>query len=263
MLPISFGFKLGGNNYIMDDDFEQQDDDFNFFDQEDGGDLDQLDMTGEFPSTSALQLGDLGAPPKIDNISELFPNAPSNLFPMVVGCVAQAQLGVGVDLRKLCSGARNVEFVPSKTSTATMRLREPSCVCLVRNSGSISVIGAVSASAAKQAAELCARIVRKVLDDVRIDSFRFRIRSVLTRFSLGHPIRLDTLQREYSSFCAYEPETFCGCIVKLRGPETFPWAVTCNVYVTGKVTIVGARSDREVAAAFYTLLPMLANHAKK
>jgi transcription initiation factor TFIID TATA-box-binding protein len=247
----------------MEDDFDQPDDDFDFFEQDEDADVIN-DNHGENPGTFPHRAdeGDIDAPPKIENISELFPNAPRNLFPVVVGCVAQAQLGVGIDLRKLSCGARNVEFVPSKTSTATMRLREPSCVCLVRNSGSISVVGAVSAGAAKQAVELCARIIRKVLDDPRIDSFRFRVRSVLTRFSLGHPIRLNNLQDEFSKVCAYEPESFCGCIVKLSGTPSFPWAVTCNVFASGKVTMMGARSDREVAAAFYTLLPMLAKHTK-
>lgn len=245
----------------MEDDFDQPDDDFSFFEQDD--DADVHDNEGDGLATFPHAFDDSSdAIPKVENICELFPNAPSNLFPVVVGCVAQAQIGVGVDLRKLSCGARNVEFVPSKTSTATMRLREPSCVCLVRNSGSISVIGAVSVSAAKQAVELCVRIIRRVLSDPRIDSFRFRVRSVLTRFSVGHPIRLNNLQEEFSKVCAYEPESFCACIVKLNGTNAFPWSVTCNVFASGKVTMVGARSDREVAAAFYTILPMLSRHSK-
>ncbi|CUF36340.1 TATA-binding protein, putative [Bodo saltans] len=247
----------------MEDDFDQPDDDFNFFEQDEDVELiDAHDGENQTAFQRRAEDSEVDAPQKIENVSELFPNAPPNLFPVVVGCVGQAQLSVGIDLRKLSCGARNVEFVPSKTSTATMRLHEPSCVCLVRNSGSISVVGAVSAGAAKQAVELCARIIRKVLNDPRIDSFRFRVRSVLTRFSLGHPIRLNNLQDEFSKVCAYEPESFCGCIVKLAGTSAFPWAVTCNVFASGKVTMMGARSDREVAAAFYTLLPMLAKHTK-
>ena len=201
-------------------------------------------------------------PPKIESIKALFPNAPENLFPVVVGTIAQASLGVGVDLRKLSCGTRNVEFIPTRSAVATMRLRDPSCACLIRNSGFITITGAASTPAARRAAEICARIIRKVLG-LTFTSFQFRVRSVMTRFNLGHPIRLEELKNAHPSICSYEPESFCGAIVKLRGPSTNEWAVTCTVFVTGKVTMLGARSTEEVRYAFHTLLPLLEKFAKK
>lgn len=254
------------------DDVGANDDDFDFLEGDDLGEFfgddeiageaasilvkDGVRGDGQFQSVEPVTVT------PIENVTELFPRAPAKLFPTVVGCVAQAQINVGVDLRKLCCGARNVEFVPKKNPSATMRLRDPACVCMIRNSGSIMVIGAVNPNAARQGAELCVRIIRKVLDLPTVTSLKFRVRSIMAKFDVAHPIRLDGLQREHSDMCAYEPETFCGCIVKLRGPESNPWAVTCNVFVTGKATMIGAKSREELAAAFYTILPILAKHAK-
>lgn len=259
--------EFGGDDY----DF-REDDDLPFVDEDVGDDPFLTDdaYTSQF-ATGGTSLNankkstptsvEAEGPPPITNIQALFPKAPATLMPVVVSVITQVRMGVGIDLRKLSCGARNVEFTPKRVASAIMRLKEPACVCMIRNSGSISVVGAVSTGASKQAAELCVRIIRRVLDLKDVQGFTIRVRSVMARFDCCHPIRLDTLQQECSSFAHYEPETFCACVVKLEGPKDNKWTVTCNVYVSGKVTMIGARSPKELMAAFYTVLPLLAKHA--
>lgn len=195
---------------------------------------------------------------------EWFPNAPPGTKPIITSCVAQAELPVPVDLCALSCGARNVEYLPNRRIvTATMRLREPRCVCIIRASGRIAIIGAVSPSAAKEGAQLCVRIIRRVLEIKSLTQFRFRIRSVAARLDLCHPIRLDALQREFPDVCAYEPETFCASVIKLQGPPHNQWRVSFSVFVSGKITTMGARSSAELDAAFRKLLPMLMKHCKR
>ncbi|KEG09504.1 TATA-binding protein-like factor [Trypanosoma grayi] len=198
------------------------------------------------------------------NIQELFPNAALDTKPVIVGIIAQAKLGEGVDLRALSCATRNVEFIPRcRTPAATMRLHDPSAVVLVRTSGFMSIIGAASVSEARQATELAARIIRKALG-LSFCTVQFRVRSVMARFNLGHPIRLDELAQHEGVFCSYEPDRFSGCIVRLAGKShDNRWQVSCTVFVTGKVSMVGARSQEELRDAFYTLLPILARYAKK
>ncbi|EAN92868.1 TATA-box-binding protein [Trypanosoma cruzi] len=198
------------------------------------------------------------------NIQELFPNAAPDTMPVIVGIIAQAKLGVGVDLCALSCATRNVEFVPrNRTPAATMRLHEPTAVVLVRTSGFMSIIGAASVGEAKQATELAARIIRKALS-LDITTVQFRVRSVTARFDVGHPIRLEELAQHEGIFCSYEPDRFSGCIVRLAGKShDNQWQVSCTVFVTGKVSILGARSQKELQDAFYTLLPILAQYAKK
>ena len=157
-----------------------------------------------------------------------------------------------------------MEYLPHRRIvTATMRLREPSCVCIVRASGRIAIIGAVGPSAAREGAQLCVRIIRRVLELKTLTQFRFRLRSVAARLDLCHPVRLDDLQREYPDVCAYEPETYCASVIKLQGPPHNQWRVSFSVYVSGKITTMGARSSAELDAAFRKLLPMVAKHAKR
>jgi len=197
------------------------------------------------------------------DLSTLFPKAPAQTRPVVVAVLSQIDVGMPLDLRKIAAVLRNVEFVSGRTTTASMRLREPSGVATIRSSGSISLVGSVSVSAAKQGAELCVRLIRHALQLKHLQSFRFRVRSMMARFNLCHPIRLDEIQRALPKLASYEPETFCACILKLQGGREHRWNVSCSVFVTGKVTMVGASCDADIKNAFNTLLPLIAPFAAR
>uniref|UniRef100_A0A0A9VRS8 TATA box-binding protein-like protein 2 n=1 Tax=Lygus hesperus TaxID=30085 RepID=A0A0A9VRS8_LYGHE len=107
-----------------------------------------------------------------------------------------------------------------------MRLHEPSAVILIRSSGAMSIIGSASISEARQAAELAARIVRKALH-LNFDALQFRVRSLMARFNICSPVRLEALSRYRLAeneilgvgglFGNYEPERFAGCVLRLVG----------------------------------------------
>lgn len=207
-------------------------------------------------------------PPPIENVQAYLPNVAPDAFPVVVNVLAQATIPDGPDLRKLSCATRNVEFMPkSRNASATMRLQDPNAVVTIRSSGSMSIIGAASISEARQAAEMAARIIRKALN-MEFRTFRFRVRSISARFNVCSPVRINDLatfrlDRSVRTglsevHCSYEPERFNGCVVKLVGTaQDNKWVVTCLVFVTGKITIMGARSADELRFAFDALVPIL------
>lgn len=236
------------------------------------------DGFGEFDNTIeddfGLQQGGPSAPPEgsqagLDveaaqpvNVVELFPNSDNMAKPRCVSCIAYVNLHVPVDLRELACNVCNIEFNPARSNAAIMRIRDPSCVGLIRNSGIITLTGAASVPAAKRAAEIIARVVRKGLNlGDKLSKITFRVKSLNVHFDLKHPIRLDDLHLRYPEG-SYEPESFCGCIVKLHGEPSNPWHVTCSVFVSGKVAMMGAKTAKQVEAAYNKLLPMLAPFAK-
>jgi transcription initiation factor TFIID TATA-box-binding protein len=263
---------------IVDDLPNDDDDDFDFINDEmddlapgaqalvgekrgRGGD----DAGGDAVGLQRLDDGDdsnAGVPPRVD-VARHFPAVAKGTTPMVMGVIAAMDLGVGVDLLKLAAGVHFGEYVMRRSPTVTMRIREPSCVALIRPSGIVALIGANSPAAARQAAEVCARVVRYVLKLEKLTVFKFSIRSMMARVDLRHPIRLDEVQRRHGHNASYEPEVFCGCIVKLRGAGSNLWSASASVFATGKVTIVGARSQLELEHAFHQLVPMLSPCAKK
>ncbi|GET88033.1 transcription initiation factor-like protein [Leishmania tarentolae] len=212
-------------------------------------------------------------PPPIKNVQEFLPNVHPDAFPVVVAVQAQASIPVGINLAELSCATRNVEYMPNnRIPSATMRLHEPTAVVMIHNSGALSIIGAASVSEARQAAELAARIIRKALN-LDFSSLKFRVRSIAARFNVCSPIRLDklaayTLDPAMSVGVAklqvsYEPERFNGCVLRLVGKSSRgdnQWSVSCSVFVTGKVQLMGARSMDELRFAFNAFVPIIAKN---
>jgi transcription initiation factor TFIID TATA-box-binding protein len=261
---------------IADDLPNEDEDDFDFFaDEVDIGEgagpavgskrsriAGQAESENEDGAAMIAAGDDSGVPPPVD-VTEHFPAVKRGTAPMVMGVIAAMDLGVGVDLLKLAAGVHFGEYVMRRSPTVTMRIREPSCVALIRPTGVVALVGANSPAAARQAAEICARVVRHVLGLEQLTVFKFSVRSMMARVDLRHPIKLDEVQRRHGHLASYEPEVFCGCIVKLRGSQVNQWSASASVFATGRVTIVGARSELELQHAFNKLIPMLSPCAMK
>jgi transcription initiation factor TFIID TATA-box-binding protein len=201
-------------------------------------------------------------PPRVD-VARMFPDSNDTARPRIVNTLATLTLGRVVDLRILACNARNVEYDPHRHA-AVMRLREPPCAALIRVSGACMIAGAASVPAAKRAAVLIARVVRAVMgwrDELK--TVTFAVKSIMVRFDLRHPVRLEELAQRRPEAASYEPETFCGCTVKMRGIASgVEWAAACNVYVSGKINITGVRSMEALQAAYDAVLPVIAECAR-
>ena len=226
------------------------------------------------------------APPTVsflDNFKKWFPNAHIKFAtPSIANVVSVLYLGFGVDLRVLCCSLKNIEYTNKSTPKAILKLTDPKCTAIIRNSGSVMLLGSASVSAARAAAELVSRLVRVTLRLTSMHAVKFRIRCIMARFDLQYPIRLDELALNNPSIASYEPESFCGCIVTVRGylPSSAitqglvtsgtkdraggtPFLISCSIYTSGKVTMTGAHSVREIEAAYRLLVPIIAPHARK
>jgi transcription initiation factor TFIID TATA-box-binding protein len=232
-----------------------------------------LDDGAQLGSSAALDADTDEVPPPIPDVQAYLPNVQPDAFPVVVGVQAQASIPVGIDLAQLSCATRNVEYMPNnRIPSATMRLHEPTAVVMVHNSGALSIIGAASVSEARQAAELAARIIRKALN-LDFTSLKFRVRSITARFNVCSPVRLNELARYRVDPAtsvgvatvqgSYEPERFNGCILRFQGKSSRgdnQWNVSCSVYVTGKVQLMGARSMDELRFAFHAFVPVVAQY---
>lgn len=242
----------------------------------------EADMLGGGSNTARANAGDVNAryeaeqggvlvPAVIENVQVYLPHVAPNAYPVIVAVLAQAHIGMGVDLCELSCATRNVEFTPNKrVSCAIMRIQDPSAVIVVRTSGALGILGAASISEARQAAETAVRIIRRALS-LPVTSFQFRVRSLMARFNACSPVRLDDLSRHQLQstdpqgiggfYSSYEPERFCGCNIRLVGKyKENMWSVNASVFVTGKITFLGARSDEELRFAFDGLIPIISRY---
>jgi transcription initiation factor TFIID TATA-box-binding protein len=85
----------------------------------------------------------------------------------------------------------------------------------------------------------------------------FKIQNMVGTADVGFPIRLEGLVYVHSSFASYEPELFPGLIYRLASPR-----VVFLIFVSGKIVITGAKTEREMTDAFTKLYPVLLEFRK-
>jgi hypothetical protein len=85
----------------------------------------------------------------------------------------------------------------------------------------------------------------------------FKIQNIVGTVDVGFPIRLEGLVYAHSTFASYEPELFPGLIYRLVSPR-----VVFLIFVSGKIVMTGARTERDLTEAFCKLHPVLIEYRK-
>lgn len=137
-----------------------------------------------------------------------------------------------------------------------MRLREPRSTALIFASGKMCVTGTKSTHNAALAAQRFAYIVEKVgFKPALID---FKVQNIVGTIDVGFPIRLEGLVFAHSTFASYEPELFPGLIYRLVSPR-----VVFLIFVSGKVVITGAKTEKDLTDALTKMYPVLVEFRKQ
>ena len=167
-----------------------------------------------------------------------------------------ANLGVKLDLKQIALKCRNTEYNPKKFAAVIMRLREPRATALIFGSGKMCVTGTKSAHNTLLASKKFCYIIEKVgfTPQPQID---FKIQNIVGTVDVGYPIRLEGLVYAHSTFCSYEPELFPGLIYRLVSPR-----VVFLIFVSGKIVMTGARTERDLTEAFAKVHPVLLEYRK-
>lgn len=168
-----------------------------------------------------------------------------------------ANLGVRLDLRRIALRCRNTEFNPRRFAAVIMRLREPRATALIFASGKMCVTGTKSAHNASLASKKFAIIIEKCGFKIE-ESIDFKVQNIVGTADVGFPIRLEGLVYAHSTFASYEPELFPGLIYRLVSPR-----VVFLIFVSGKVVITGAKTEKDMTDAFTKMYPVLVEFRKQ
>ena len=162
-----------------------------------------------------------------------------------------------LDLRRIALRCRNTEFNPRRFAAVIMRLREPRATALIFASGKMCVTGTKSTHNASLASKKFALIIEKVGFKIQpvID---FKVQNIVGTADVGFPIRLEGLVYAHSTFASYEPELFPGLIYRLMSPR-----VVFLIFVSGKVVLTGAKTEKDMSDAFTKMYPVLVEFRKQ
>ncbi|KAJ4940995.1 hypothetical protein JOQ06_027282, partial [Pogonophryne albipinna] len=188
-------------------------------------------------SSSSLDYNSQNPPGEIQGVSPVTP--PLKLVPQLQNVWASVKLGCSLDLKII------------KNYILIMRIREPQATVMIHRNGTLVVIGAKSPGSARVAARRCARKIQKLCVPVRFLNFRI---TNLMATSCSFPVNLQELALYHP--CSYEPELFPGLF--FRG---FP-GISVSIFVTGKITVTGAKSEAELKSLLEALVPILTRFRK-
>ncbi|KAK1881078.1 TATA box-binding protein-like protein 2 [Dissostichus eleginoides] len=158
---------------------------------------------------------------------------------------ASVKLGCSLDLKIIARQLWNKNYI------LIMRIREPQATVMIHRNGTLVVIGAKSPESARVAARRCARKIQKLCIPVRFLNFRI---TNLMATCCSFPVNLQELALYHP--CSYEPELFPGLFFR-----RFP-GISVSIFVTGKITVTGAKSEAELKSLLETLGPILTRFRK-
>jgi transcription initiation factor TFIID TATA-box-binding protein len=179
-----------------------------------------------------------------------------DILPRVEGFTISFHLQLNIDLRALAFKVKNAEYNPRKINSCVIRLKSPKCTVMIYAMGKVLVSGAQTYDIAFLAAKKIAKLITKCgfgegkVTDIRIEN-------MIATGDVKFPIRLEGIANEHRASSSYEPELFCGLVFRLFQPK-----VSALLFVTGKYTISGAKSEAEAREAFQLIYPVLEKYRK-
>lgn len=168
-----------------------------------------------------------------------------------------ADLGVRLDLKQIALRCRNTEFNPRRFAAVIMRLREPRATCLLFSTGKLVVTGTKSTHNSSLATKKIAYILERI-GFQPANHISFKVQNVVGTVDVGFPIRLEGVAFAHPTFSSYEPELFPGLIYRLVQPR-----VTILVFVSGKLSITGAKTEEIMVEGLKKIYPILLEFKKE
>ena len=160
-------------------------------------------------------------------------------------------------MRRIALKCRNTEFNPRRFAAVIMRLREPRATALIFASGKMCVTGTKTTHNASLASKKFAIIIEKVGFKTQ-SVIDFKVQNIVGTADVGFPIRLEGLVYGHSTYASYEPELFPGLIYRLGNPK-----VVFLIFVSGKIVITGAKTEKDMSDAFTKMYPFLLEFRKQ
>jgi len=194
---------------------------------------------------------------KVPNVSIYLVNRMDVLSKVKVrveNIVASIDLHREIDLEKVVSNLKNVEYDPSIFPGAIYKLEKPKTTFLIFDTGKLVCTGVKNTEEVKEAVKTLVRQLEK-LEMKFSEEPTIEIQNLVASgdLNMGN-LDLDIIALTLPN-CEYEPEIFPGIIYRVRSSR-----LTVLLFTTGKIVVAGARNEDDVWFAVKNLLEELEKH---
>lgn len=164
----------------------------------------------------------------------------------VTSIAASFKIGCAIDLEILKHQIVNFEFNTQKHNAMIIRQRDPRVTLLLFSSGSCVITGAISEESIKKAVRQFLRRLQKLGYLVKYNGYQ--VNSVSGAFNTGFPLDVTKLQNSGFGRFFYNPERFCGGVLRYEAKKS------AMIFHTGAVTMAGAKSIKELEEDYSYIL---------
>ncbi|RME79381.1 MAG: TATA-box-binding protein [Methanobacteriota archaeon] len=180
----------------------------------------------------------------------------------ITNVVAAGNLGLELDLYKLPSKFKNIEYEPEQFPGAILKFNKPKATLLVFKNGKIVIVGCKDRktieAAIIKAYELLAPVASKIYKKLNRKKLDYEVTNMVAAADLEMEMDLFKVTMGVSEDIEYEPEQFPGAILKLRDPK-----ISILVFKNGKLIIAGGRTKAEIEKALVKVKKILSKFAMK
>lgn len=160
----------------------------------------------------------------------------------VENMVSGITLDQEIDLEKLTTKAKGLEYNPKKFPGVVYRVREPKLAMLIFASGKVICTGARSKKDINAAVEALVKKLKEGGIKVKKEP-QVEVQNIVASAKLDLQVNLDMLAMECIN-TEYEPEQFPGLVFRLDEPKT-----VMLIFRSGKIIITGAKKPGEADIA--------------
>lgn len=172
----------------------------------------------------------------------------------VVNIVGSLRLERELDLEELSDDLENTSYHPETYSSLIFRPPEHNISILTPRSGKLAIVGAKSPQDLVEGADLFINRLQDLGIQINRDSNEILVQNIVGKFDLGEELDLSVISLSFGlQNVEYEPEQFPGMIYKKDGKPTV------MLFRTGKGTIIGANSYRELLSRYHSFRDELAD----
>lgn len=168
----------------------------------------------------------------------------------IVNVVASTNINQILDLDKIQKKFPDAEYNADQFPGLVFRINNPKTATLLFSTGKMVNTGAKSEILARDAVKIVVNKLRKKRIKIAKDA-TVKIANIVSTANLGGQINIEKAARSIPH-TMYEPEQFPGVIYRMLDPK-----VVMLLFTSGKVVIVGAKTESDVFRAVNNLHSML------
>ena len=163
----------------------------------------------------------------------------------IVNVVASTRIGGSIDIEALSLKLSNVKYQPKIFPGLIYRKSKPQVTIIMFYNGKISCVGAKSEVEAEQAIQSTLKHIEHIgctIGSTRTEDIK--IENVVGSGAFGYELDLELIKSHLNN-AIYEPEQFPGLIYRPFNDST-----VCLIFSSGKVVIVGGKSENQIRKTF-------------